>query len=184
MFKELPTKKAYTLLESGPIVLVTTSGPDGRNVMTMGFHMMLQHDPAMVACVIGPWDHSYTALRRSGECVIALPTVDLAEQVTRIGNCSGQDVDKFAAFGLHALPASRVDAPLIKECIANLECRVADTAMVERYNLFILEVCKIWVDRDRRERRLIHHAGDGNFIVDGDTVDMGEHMSKWRHLMD
>lgn len=54
MFKELPAKKAYTLLESGPIVLVTTSGPKGHNVMTMGFHMMVQHDPALVACVIGP----------------------------------------------------------------------------------------------------------------------------------
>lgn len=183
MFKELPTEKAYTLLESGPIVLVATTGPSGHNVMTMGFHMMVQHAPALLACVVGPWDHSYTALRESGECVIAIPTVDLAEQVTRIGNCSGQDVDKFATFGLHTSPSSTVDAPLIKECIANLECKVRDTTMVERYNLFILEVSKIWVDRSRHERRLIHHAGDGAFIVDGDTVDMRRHMTKWRHLM-
>jgi flavin reductase (DIM6/NTAB) family NADH-FMN oxidoreductase RutF len=184
MFKELPATKAYTLLESGPIVLVTTSGPKGANVMTMGFHMMVQHEPALVACVIGPWDHSYTALRETGGCVIFVPTVDLAEQVTRIGNCSGQDIDKFAAFGLRALPASTVDAPLIDECIANLECKVVDTTLVERYNLFMLEVSKIRVDRSRPERRLIHHAGDGAFIVDGETVDMRRHMTKWRYLMD
>lgn len=183
MFKELPAKKAYTLLESGPIVLVTTSGPRGVNVMTMGFHMLVQHEPALVACVIGPWDHSYTTLRETGECVISVPTADLAEQVTRIGKCSGQDVDKFATFGLHAFPASTVDAPLIKECIANLECKAVDTATVERYNMFILEVNKIWVARPG-ERRLIHHAGDGAFIVDGDTVDMRRHMTKWRYLMD
>ncbi|MEH6437027.1 flavin reductase family protein [Massilia sp. DD77] len=184
MFKHLPSRKAYTLLESGPIVLLTTAGSKGHNVMTLGFHMMVQHEPALVACVIGPWNHSHTALRESGECVISVPTVDLAEQVTRIGNCSGQDVDKFATFGLHASPASTVNAPLIEECIANLECKVADTALVEPYNMFILEVSRIRVDRFRRERRLIHHAGNGAFIVDGDTVDMRQHMTKWRYLMD
>jgi flavin reductase (DIM6/NTAB) family NADH-FMN oxidoreductase RutF len=184
MFTELPSRKAYTLLESGPVVLVTTVGRKGPNIMTMGFHMMVQHEPALVACVIGPWDHSYTTLRESGECVISLPTVDLAEQVTRIGNCSGQDIDKFATFGLHTLPASTVGAPLIQECIANLECKVVDTGMVQRYNLFILEVSRIWVDESRAERRLIHHAGDGAFIVDGDTADMRQHMRKWRYLMD
>jgi flavin reductase (DIM6/NTAB) family NADH-FMN oxidoreductase RutF len=184
MFEELPSKKAYTLLESGPVVLVATSRRKRHNIMTMGFHMMVQHEPALVACVIGPWDHSYTALRESGECVIAVPTVELAEQVTRIGNCSGQHVDKFAAFGLHALPAATVGAPLVEECIANLECRVVDTTLAERHHLFILEVERIWVDRDKREKRLIHHAGDGAFTVDGATVDMREHMVKWRYLMD
>lgn len=134
MFEELPSKKAYTLLESGPVVLVTTSWRKRHNIMTMGFHMMVQHEPALVACVIGPWDHSYTAVRKSGECVIAVPTVELAEQVARIS--------------------------------------------------FILEVERIWIDRDKREKRLIHHAGDGIFTVDGATVDMREHMVKWRYLMD
>jgi flavin reductase (DIM6/NTAB) family NADH-FMN oxidoreductase RutF len=183
MFNELHPSKAYRLLESGPIVLVTTAVKQQHNVMTMGFHMMLRHDPAMVACVIGPWDHSYQALRDTGECVLALPTVELAEQVTRIGNCSGADVDKFVRFGLTAVPAKTVRAPLIRECIANLECRVIDTTMVERYDMFILEVTRIWVDRQKSEKRLIHHAGDGAFIADGETVDMRAYMTKWRHLM-
>ena len=184
MFKEMPPSKAYRLLESGPVVLVATGDTDHPNVMTMGFHMMLQHDPALVACVIGPWDHSYRALRENGECVLALPTADLAETVTRIGNCSGSDTDKFARFGLTALPAATVRAPLVAQCLANLECRVADTTLESRYHLFILEVTKIWVDARRRERRLIHHAGDGVFLADGERIDMGRLMTKWRHLMD
>lgn len=184
MFKELAPSKAYRLLESGPVVLVATSDGQQRNVMTMGFHMMLQHDPPLVGCIIGPWDYSYELLSATGECVLALPTVELAEQVTRIGNCSGSDTDKFAAFGLTALPAATVAAPLIGECLANLECRVADTGMVDRYNLFILEVTRIWVNDARAEKRLIHHAGDGRFIADGETIDMSEHMTRWRYLMD
>lgn len=184
MFQELPPSKAYRLLESGPIVLVTTASGKRYNVMTMGFHMMVQHDPALVACVIGPWDHSYDALTRSGECVLALPPAELAQTVTQIGNCSGRDVDKFARFRLTAVPAATVGAPLVGECVANLECKVTDATMVERYNLFVLEVQRIWVAPDLHERRLIHHAGDGKFIVDGDTVDEGEYMTRWRYLMD
>jgi flavin reductase (DIM6/NTAB) family NADH-FMN oxidoreductase RutF len=183
-YQELAPSKAYRLLESGPVLLVATGDVRRPNVMTMGFHMMVQHEPPLVAGVIGPWDHSYDTLQARGECVLAIPTVDLAEQVTKIGNCSGVDMDKFARFGLTAQRGKTVAAPLVRECIANLECRVVDDTMVERYNLFILEVTRIRVDSARHERRLIHHAGDGRFIADGESVDMSRHMTRWRYLMD
>jgi flavin reductase (DIM6/NTAB) family NADH-FMN oxidoreductase RutF len=184
MIKEMAPEKAYRLLESGPVLLVSTSTAHGPNLMTMGFHMMLQHEPPLVGCVIGPWDHSQAALQENGECVLCLPTVEMAEQVTKIGNCSGRDVDKFQRFGLTARPASAVDAPLVAECLANLECRVVDRPLASRYNFLVLEVVKIWVDQDKAERRLIHHAGDGIFIADGEVIDMSRHMTRWRYLMD
>lgn len=184
MLNELPPEKAYRILESGPIVLVATRAADGRaNLMTMGFHMMMQHDPPLVGAVIGPWDHSYRALSDTGECVLAVPTVDLAETVVDIGNCSGDTLDKFAHFGLTPASAQTVEAPLVRECWANLECRVADGGWVRRYNLWVLEVQRIWIDAARKETRLIHHQGDGRFSVDGDTLDLGARMTKWRDLM-
>lgn len=180
--KEIPASGAYRQLEPGPIVLVTTSHEDKPNVMTMGFHMVIQHAPPLIGCVIGPWDHSYRALRATGECVIAIPTVDLARTVVDIGNCSGDSVDKFERFGLTPRPGRSVGAPLIEECIANLECKVADDSLVESYNLFILEVKRLWIDEDRKERRTLHHRGDGSFAVDGDVLDLSERMVKWRDL--
>jgi len=180
--KELPASQAYRLLEPGPIVLVTTARDERPNVMTMGFHMMIQHDPALIGCIIGPWDHSYSALKETGECVIAVPTVDLADVVVNIGNCSGDTIEKFNHFGLTPMPAQDVAAPLISECVANIECRVADTSLVDAYNLFILEARRIWVDADRRERRTMHHRGDGSFTIDGEVIDLRERMVKWRHL--
>jgi len=180
--KEIPASGAYRQLEPGPIVLVTTSHEDKPNVMTMGFHMVIQHAPPLIGCVIGPWDHSYHALRATGECVIAIPTVELARTVVDIGNCSGDSVDKFERFGLTPRPARSVGAPLIEECIANLECKVADDSLVESYNLFILEVKRLWIDEDRKERRTLHHRGDGSFAVDGDVLDLSERMVKWRDL--
>ena len=180
--KEIPASGAYRQLEPGPIVLVTTSHEDKPNVMTMGFHMVIQHAPPLIGCVIGPWDHSYRALRATGECVIAIPTVELAQAVVDIGNCSGDSVDKFERFGLTPRPGRSVGAPLIEECIANLECKVADDSLVESYNLFILEVKRLWIDEDRKERRTLHHRGDGSFAVDGDVLDLSERMVKWRDL--
>lgn len=180
--KELPASQAYRLLEPGPIVLMTTSLEGRSNVMTMGFHMMIQHAPPLIGCVIGPWDHSYQALRKTGECVIAIPAVDLAETVVDIGNCSGEAVDKFERFGLKTRPAKDVAAPLLADCLANIECRVVDPSLVERYNLFVLEAKRIWIDERRKERRTLHHRGDGSFTVDGGTVDLRERMVKWRHL--
>ncbi len=185
MLNELPAEKAYRILESGPIVLVATCGAEGRaNLMTMGFHMMMQHDPPLVGAIIGPWDHSHQALSDTGECVLAVPTVDLAETVVDIGNCSGDALDKFAHFGLTPASAQTVEAPLVRECWANLECRVADDGWARRYNLWVLEVQRVWIDTARKETRLIHHQGDGRFSVDGDTLDLGERMVRWRYLMD
>ena len=152
--------------------------------MTMSFHMMIQFEPPVIGCVIGSWDHSFTALQETKECVIAIPSVDLASEVVEIGNCSGQQVDKFNAFGLTPVLAQEVKAPLIAECLANLECRVVDTSLVKKFNLFIMQVVKAWTDPSHKERRTIHHNGDGTFVVDGMTIDLKDKMTKWQALID
>lgn len=177
--KEIPASQAYRLLEPGPIVMVSTCDNDKANVMTMGFHMMIQHEPPLIGCVIGPWNHSYRALRRTGECVIAIPGLDLAETVVDVGNCSGQLLDKMERFGLKSRPAKSVSAPLLTDCLANIECSVVDVGLC---NLFILEAKRIWIDESRTDRRTMHHRGDGTFTVDGGTLDLKERMVKWRYL--
>jgi flavin reductase (DIM6/NTAB) family NADH-FMN oxidoreductase RutF len=175
--------RAYRFLEAGPVVLVTTAGDDGPNVMTAGFHMMMRH-PGTIGLVLGPWDHSYTALRDTGECVLAIPGVDLAEVVVDIGNCSGREVDKFERFGLTPAVAATVAAPIIGECLVNVECKVIDTSLVDEYDLFILEATAIWRDLERPEQRTFHHRGDGTFTVDGEVVDLRDRMVLWKQFQD
>jgi len=182
IMEELPLSKAFRFIEPGPVVLVTTATAGRPNLMTMSWHMVMDFTP-LIGCIIGPWDYSFRALRTTGECVIAIPTVDLASKVVEIGNCSGAQLDKFEAFGLTPVPAKKVKAPLVAECLANLECQVVDDRMVEKYNLFILEVVKAWTDPKRQERRTIHHNGDGTFVVDGRTINLKKKMVKWQeHL--
>jgi flavin reductase (DIM6/NTAB) family NADH-FMN oxidoreductase RutF len=177
------TQSPHRLIEPGPIVLVTTFYKGKNNIMTMGFHGMVQHDPPLICCVIGPWDFSYQALKETGECVIAIPAYDLAGKVVEIGNCSGQDHDKFEKFGLTAVRGKEVKAPLIDECLANIECRVKDTSMVGRYSMFILEALLTWTDADRSERRTLHHNGDGTFNADGEHINLKAKMTKWPGLI-
>ena len=174
--REFPLSKVYQLLEPGPVVLLTTARKGQPNVMAMSWHMMVEFEPPLVACVVSEADHSFAALRATRECVIAIPALALAPKVVQIGNSSGRDIDKFKAFGLTPVPALRVAPPLIAECFANLECRVADTHLVNKYNLFILEVLKAWTDPAQRNPKTIHHCGYGTFVVDGKRIKLKSRM--------
>src|SRR6185437_16901378 len=112
--KALPLGQVYQLLEPGPVTLLTTARKGRANVMTMSWHMMLEFEPPLLACVCSSANYSFESLRATGECVIALPARRLAPTAVKIGNCSGREVDKFKAFGLTPVAASQVQAPLIK----------------------------------------------------------------------
>ena len=124
----------------------------------------------LVGCVISGRNHTFDILTATKECVINIPTVELAKQVVGCGNTSGKRVDKFQTFGLTPVAASQVKAPLIKECYANLECRVVDTRLVAAYNFFVLEVVKAWIARSRRRPRTMHHGGKGVFMVASEMI--------------
>jgi len=167
---DLPPHNARAYLEPGPIVLISSRHGDETNIMTLGWHVVLDFSPALVGCMISGGNHSFALIRASGECVINLPTLDMIDTVVRIGNSSGRTVDKFAQNDLIADPAARVDAPLIRQCHANFECRLVDDAMVERYNFFIFEIVKAHRARRPKHPQTIHYTGDGEFMVAGKIV--------------
>lgn len=168
-----PLAKAFTLIEPGPVVLVTTSDGHKDNVMTITWTMVMGFS-AEFAITTGAWNHSYAALRDTKECVLAIPTVDLIDTAVGVGMCSGADTDKFAKFNLTRAKASHVRAPLIKECLANIECRVVD--IIERHSIVVLQGLAVWFDSGREEQRMLHAVGDGMFIVDGSRLDRSEMM--------
>ncbi len=168
--KSFPLAEVYQLLEPGPVVMVTTSYKGESDVMTMSWQTMIDFDPPILGCIISNRNHSFNLLKKSKECVINIPTVELAEKVVGVGNVSGRQVDKFEKFQLLQEAASQVKAPLLTECFANLECKVIDTKMVTKYNLFILQVLKAWIRPTQKKTRTIHHCGNGLFVVDGKRI--------------
>ena len=168
--KSFPLSKVYGLLEPGPVVLLTTASKTKANIMTMSWYTMMDFEPPVVGCVISNRNYTFNILKSTKECAINIPTLELAEKVVGCGNSSGRQIDKFNVFGLTQVTASCVKAPLIGECYANIECKVVEEKMVAKYNLFILEVLKAWIDPTRQNPRTIHHRGRGIFMVAGETI--------------
>ena len=172
--RTMKLSRVFTLLESGPVVLVTTHDGKRPNVMTISWTLVVDFTPRF-AITTGAWNYSYKALRKTRECVIAIPTVDLLDTVVGVGTCSGSDTDKFEKFGLTPLPGRLVKAPLIKECLANIECRVIE--IVRRHDIVVLDAVAAHQASSRRERRTLHAVGDGTFIVDGRRLDRRRQMA-------
>jgi flavin reductase (DIM6/NTAB) family NADH-FMN oxidoreductase RutF len=167
---DFPVGKVRRYLEPGPIVLVSSRHGGETDIMTMGWHTVMEFTPSLVGCIIAEGNHSFELIRASGECVINLPTTALTDIVVRIGNSTGAEIDKFAAFGLTAVEGSKVEAPLIAECHANFECKLHDDALVERYNFFIFEVVKAHVAKTPKHPETLHYTGDGVFMVSGKII--------------
>src|SRR5215218_9289912 len=99
--KNFPVARIRRFLEPGAIVMVSSAYKGERDIMTMGWHMMLGFEPALVGCFIWDQNHSFDLIRKSKQAVINLPTHDLIDKVIAVGNLhGGPGVDKFAEFNL------------------------------------------------------------------------------------
>ncbi len=194
-FDPYPASKVYRLIEPGPVLLVTTGSlaDSTHNVMTIGFHMMMQHEsPPLIGISLGPWDASFDALKKHRECVLALPSVEMAGVAVDVGNCSADDEDeasKWERFGLDPVPAGIVKAPLVRgpHVIANIECAVEDTKMVSKYSMWVLKPVKAWINKEKMPGeggKMFHHRGDGTFVVDGEILNLKDRMVKWQEFQD
>ncbi len=177
--KTYPLEKVFELIEPGPVVLVSTAHKGQANLMAMSWLMPMEFTPPLIGCVTGPWNFSYRALRATRECVIAVPGVDLAEKTVKIGNCTGADVDKFKTFRLTPRPAAKVGAPLVAECLYNVECRLVDATLANKFGFLVLQAVAAWTNPVRRDRRTFHANGDGTFVVDGRPLNLKQWMTKF-----
>jgi flavin reductase (DIM6/NTAB) family NADH-FMN oxidoreductase RutF len=168
--QDFPVSNIRRFLEPGPIVLVSSAHRGEHNIMTMGWHMVMEFEPSLVGCFIWDQNHSFSLIRRSKECVINIPTLDLIDAVIGIGNNHGPKPDKFQRFGLTPVTATKVNAPLIAECYANFECKLLDTSLINRYSLFVFEVVKAHVANRPRYPKTVHYRGDGIFMISGRSV--------------
>lgn len=175
--KTLPLSDVYRLLEPGPVVLLSTHYKGVEDVMTMSWHTMLDFEPPLIGCVVSNRDYTFNLLKGSKQCVINIPTVGLSKMIVGCGNTSGKEVDKFKKFKIARSAASKVKAPLIEDCFANLECLVVDMKMANKYNFFVLKVVKAWIDpAQSKNPATLHHRGKGIFMVAGQSIKLPSRM--------
>ncbi len=116
-----------------------------RSVCPLGWKMHTSHDPPMVAISVAPSRFTHSLIDASGEFVLAWPGEDLAQATLTCGTTSGRDVEKFADAGLTAQQGKFIGAPLVTECVANLECWVTGKLDTGDHTIFAGEVLATWV---------------------------------------
>jgi flavin reductase (DIM6/NTAB) family NADH-FMN oxidoreductase RutF len=165
---EIPLSKANRLINHGPTVLITSQSGGKPNVMTAAWQTPVSKDPPLVVVSIAPGRYTHQLIEESHEFVVNIPTHGLLKEVQGCGMTSGREVDKFEKFGLTPLPASKLNPPFIKECIAHLECILYDSIKVGDHTLFVGEILSASVEEDLFDEFLkvkdpraktLHHLG-------------------------
>jgi flavin reductase (DIM6/NTAB) family NADH-FMN oxidoreductase RutF len=168
--RDFPVDTVRRFLEPGPIVLISSQFKGESNIMTLGWQTVISFEPSLVTLFIWDQNHSYELIRKSKECVINIPEAHMLDIVVAIGNSTGAEIDKFEEFGLTQVKASKVKAPMIKECYANFECKLYDNKLIKNYSLFVFEILKAHVAISPKYPKTVHYTGDGVFMISGDHV--------------
>ena len=169
-------KRAFTYLESGSVLLVTTNDGTKDNVMTISWQMVMDFTPH-IAITTGSWNESFETILKTKECCLNVPAFDLVETVVGVGTVHGSDCDKFDTFGLKKAKAKKVKAPVITNCLAAIECRLED--YIEQHGILVFKGVQLWENPEKEEHRLIHANGDGTFFADGEFRNLREEMRQW-----
>lgn len=140
---------AYRLLHPMHTVLVSCIGKNGKpNILPLTWAMPTSHEPAMVAISISPNRHSHRLIEETGEFVINIPTVDIVEETLACGRISGKNHDKFTETGLTPILARKVKAPIVRECIAHIECKVRNQFKTGDHTIFVGEIVEATAEKD------------------------------------
>jgi flavin reductase (DIM6/NTAB) family NADH-FMN oxidoreductase RutF len=132
-----------------PAVMVSCAA-DGYqpNIITISWIGIVNSEPPMLSISVTPQRFSYNILKKSGEFVVNLTSEDNLKAVDFCGTKSGCDVDKFNKLNLTPVKASRVSAPLIKECPINLECQIRQSSILGTHEMFVSEIVAMHIDED------------------------------------
>ena len=178
----VPLKDTYRLLNHGPTILISSRDNGNQNIMAAAWNMPLDFDPPKIAVVIDKNSYTRDLIEASGMFAINVPCTAQIDIVRKVGTTSGRDLrdmDKFAQFGLETFSATEIDVPLLKGCVAWLECKIVPEPHNQNiYDLFIAEVVAAYADErvfsgshwhfdGNDDLRTIHHIAGGAFFATG-----------------
>jgi len=169
---------AYRLLHPMHTVLVSCVGRSGKpNIITLAWAMPTSINPPLVAMSIAPRRHSHVLIEEMKEFVVNIPTMNILKATLFCGRRSGRDYDKFKETGLTPLPARKVKPPIIKECVAHLECKLHNQFATGDHTIFVGEIVEAYADKEAftdkynlKNARMIFHLGGNEFATLGCKV--------------
>jgi len=177
---EVPVKRANRLINHGCVILVTSAYKQHKNIITLAWQMPVSHRPMLIAIAVHREHFSHELIQKSREFVVNVPHRNLIREVHLCGTVSGRNVDKFRYANLTAESAEYVTAPLIKECIAHLECKVKKIYPGGDHSIFVGRVLRALAAReifngkflmlDKTKYQTLHHLGEDRYMVSGEII--------------
>lgn len=177
---EISLARANRLINHGCVILVTSRYEEQKNIVTLAWQTPVSHEPKLVSICVHKKHFSYELIEKSKEFVINVPNKSLIKEVHFCGTVSGRKVDKFKETGLKELPAKFVKAPLIKECIGHLECKVINVYPGGDHSIFLAQVLRAVADKDifdgkfltvdNPKAQTLHHLGEDLYMVSGGVI--------------
>jgi flavin reductase (DIM6/NTAB) family NADH-FMN oxidoreductase RutF len=155
-------------------VLVSCIGNSGKpNITTLAWAMPVSNNPPLLAISVAPGRHSHTLIEESGEFIVNIPTLETLKAVYACGSLTGRSFDKFRKANLTSMPAKKVRAPAIRECIAHLECEVDGQFTAGDHTIFVGKILEAYADMgtftdagyDLKNARMLYHLGGNNFAL-------------------
>jgi len=164
---------AYRLLHPMHTVLVSCVGKAGKpNITTLAWAMPTAINPPLVAISLAPTRHSHMLIGESDEFIVNIPTLEILQAVYACGSLTGRSFDKFKKTNLTPMPAKKVKAPAIRECVAHIECTVEDKFTTGDHTVFVGKIVEAYADMgvftesyDLKKARVLYHLGGNNFAL-------------------
>lgn len=169
---------ALRLLNGGPTALLTTRWRNKTNVMPVIWMTQLSARPPLIGVAINPARFTHDMVRYAEQFALNFPARDLLNHTHYFGSVTGEDVGKIELSKLATFSGSKVDAPLLENCVAWIECGVEDTMRIGDHTLFIGRVLVVqaeeesfedaWLIEDV-EYRPLHYLGRDRYATLGDV---------------
>jgi flavin reductase (DIM6/NTAB) family NADH-FMN oxidoreductase RutF len=164
MLREVALKQSYRTTPTG-LYLISTAWQNKRNVQFAFRALGLSDDPPLILLGIQQHNYSLELIRQSKELVLNVCSLNQLHAIDKSRGLSGRDVeDKFAALGFNVLPATRVKAPLVSGCHANIECQVISEFETVGLTMVIVQAVACHVDE---EVKPVARLAGKTFSLDG-----------------
>ncbi len=170
---DVDLQSACRLIHPMHTVLVSCVGKTGKpNIITLAWAMPTSINPPLVAISIAPKRYSHALIEETKEFVVNIPTMSILDATLFCGRKSGKEHDKFEEAKLTPLPSKKVKPPIIKECVAHLECKLHSQHTTGDHTLFVGQAVAAYVDKgvftemfDLKKAKMVFHIGGNNFAT-------------------
>ncbi len=105
------------------VVILTTKYGDEQDAMTASA-MFVSEEPPLLVVSVSKTFKTHDLIEKSREFAVNILSDDKLNLAHKLGSSHGQNADKLAKFNVGTEPATKISAPLISGCFANIECRV------------------------------------------------------------